>query len=43
VTLRLNGTSSELATEILRDAGFNNHATLEGAVIDIVARVSAVA
>ncbi|ULK99775.1 ATP-grasp domain-containing protein [Bradyrhizobium sp. I71] len=40
VTLRLNGTRSDLATTILRDAGRQNHATLESAVADIVKRVA---
>jgi succinyl-CoA synthetase beta subunit len=40
VTLRLNGTRSEIATEILREAGHRNHATLEAAVANIVAKVS---
>jgi succinyl-CoA synthetase beta subunit len=40
VTLRLNGTRSDLATTILRDAGHQNHATLEAAVGDIVSRVA---
>jgi succinyl-CoA synthetase beta subunit len=39
VTLRLNGTRSELATEVLRAAGHGNCATLEAAVADIVNRV----
>ncbi|MCP3400862.1 ATP-grasp domain-containing protein [Bradyrhizobium sp. CCGB20] len=39
VTLRLNGTRSDLATTILRDAGHRNHATLEAAVTDIVKQV----
>jgi succinyl-CoA synthetase beta subunit len=39
VTLRLNGTRSELATEVLRTAGHGNCATLEAAVADIVHRV----
>jgi succinyl-CoA synthetase beta subunit len=40
VTLRLNGTRSDLASEILREAGYQNHATLEAAVTDIVETVS---
>jgi succinyl-CoA synthetase beta subunit len=40
VTLRLNGTRSDIATTILRDAGHRNHATLEVAVADIVQKVS---
>jgi len=40
VTLRLNGTRSDLATTILRDGGHQNHATLEAAVADIVQRVA---
>jgi succinyl-CoA synthetase beta subunit len=39
VVLRLNGTSSDRAGEILREAGYGNHATLEAAVIDVVERV----
>ena len=42
VTLRLNGTRSDLATTILRDGGHQNHATLEAAVADIVQRVAQV-
>ena len=42
VTLRLNGTRSDLATTILRDGGHQNHATLEAAVADIVTRVAEV-
>jgi succinyl-CoA synthetase beta subunit len=42
VTLRLNGTRSDLATTILRDGGHQNHATLEAAVADIVQRVAEV-
>ncbi|WP_082081633.1 ATP-grasp domain-containing protein [Bradyrhizobium sp. LTSP857] len=42
VTLRLNGTRSDLATTILRDGGHQNHATLEAAVADIVKRVAEV-
>jgi succinyl-CoA synthetase beta subunit len=42
VTLRLNGTRSDLATTILREAGRQNHATLETAVADIVAKVAGV-
>src|SRR6266702_118125 len=42
VTLRLNGTRSDLATTILRDGGHPNHATLETAVADIVKRVAEV-
>lgn len=40
VTLRLNGTRSDIATTILRDAGHQNHATLEVAVADIVKKVA---
>jgi succinyl-CoA synthetase beta subunit len=40
VTLRLNGTRSDLATTILRDGGHQNHATLEAAVAVIVKRVA---
>jgi succinyl-CoA synthetase beta subunit len=40
VTLRLNGTRSDIATTILRDAGHQNHATLEAAVADIVTKVA---
>jgi succinyl-CoA synthetase beta subunit len=40
VTLRLNGTRSDIATTILRDAGRQNHAALEAAVADIVRRVA---
>jgi succinyl-CoA synthetase beta subunit len=36
VVLRLNGTSSDRATVILHEAGYQNHATLEAAVTDIV-------
>lgn len=39
VTLRLNGTSSEQATALLREAGFQNHSALETAVVDIVKKV----
>jgi succinyl-CoA synthetase beta subunit len=39
VTLRLNGTRSDIATEVLREAGHQNHTTLEVAVVDIVGRV----
>jgi succinyl-CoA synthetase beta subunit len=42
VTLRLNGTRSDVATTLLRDAGHQNHATLEAAVADIVQRVAKV-
>jgi succinyl-CoA synthetase beta subunit len=42
VTLRLNGTRSDLATTILREAGHRNHATLEAAVTDIVKQVAEV-
>jgi succinyl-CoA synthetase beta subunit len=42
VTLRLNGTRSDLATTILREAGHRNHATLEAAVTDIVNQVAQV-
>ena len=42
VTLRLNGTRSDLATSILRDGGYQNHATLEAAVADIVQSVAEV-
>jgi succinyl-CoA synthetase beta subunit len=42
VTLRLNGTRSDIAATILRDAGHQNHATLEAAVADIVKRVAGV-
>ena len=42
VTMRLNGTRSDLATTILRDGGHQNHATLEAAVADIVTRVAEV-
>jgi succinyl-CoA synthetase beta subunit len=42
VTLRLNGTRSDLATSILRDGGHQNHATLEAAVADVVQRVAEV-
>lgn len=41
VTIRLNGTRSEIATEVLREAGFENHPTLEIAVADIVGKVGA--
>ncbi|MBR1142632.1 ATP-grasp domain-containing protein [Bradyrhizobium sp. AUGA SZCCT0431] len=40
VTLRLQGTRSDVATEILREAGHHNHATLEAAVTNIVEKVS---
>lgn len=40
VTLRLNGTRSDLATAILGEAGHRNHPTLEVAVIDIVKKVA---
>lgn len=40
VTLRLNGTRSDLATRILEEAGYQNHATLEAAVADIVKKAS---
>lgn len=40
VTLRLQGTRSDVATEVLREAGHQNHATLEAAVTDIVEKVS---
>ncbi|EJN07280.1 succinyl-CoA synthetase, beta subunit [Bradyrhizobium sp. YR681] len=40
VTLRLNGTRSDLATTILGEAGHRNHATLEIAVADIVKKVA---
>jgi succinyl-CoA synthetase beta subunit len=40
VTLRLNGTRSDIATTILREAGHQNHATLEAAVVDIVKKVA---
>jgi succinyl-CoA synthetase beta subunit len=40
VTLRLQGTRSDVATEVLREAGHHNHATLEAAVADIVQKVS---
>jgi succinyl-CoA synthetase beta subunit len=40
VTLRLQGTRSDVATEILREAGHHNHATLEAAVANIVEKVS---
>jgi succinyl-CoA synthetase beta subunit len=40
VTLRLQGTRSEVATEVLREAGHHNHATLEAAVANIVEKVS---
>ena len=40
VTLRLNGTRSDRATEILLSAGHPNHATLEAAVTDIVRKVA---
>jgi succinyl-CoA synthetase beta subunit len=39
VVLRLNGTRSDGATEILHAAGYKNHSTLEAAVADIVKRV----
>jgi succinyl-CoA synthetase beta subunit len=39
VTIRLNGTRSDRAGEILREAGLKNHATLEAAVTDIVGQV----
>ena len=42
VTMRLNGTRSDLATTILRDGAHQNHATLEAAVADIVTRVAEV-
>lgn len=42
VTLRLNGTRGDLATTILREAGHQNHATLEAAVVDIVKSVAGV-
>ncbi len=38
VALRLAGTRSDEATEILREAGYANHASLERAVADIVSR-----
>ena len=40
VTLRLQGTRSDIATEILGEAGHHNHATLEAAVANIVQKVS---
>ncbi|QOZ71806.1 ATP-grasp domain-containing protein [Bradyrhizobium arachidis] len=40
VTVRLNGTRSDLATTILGEAGHRNHATLELAVADIVQKVA---
>jgi succinyl-CoA synthetase beta subunit len=40
VTLRLNGTRSDVATALLGEAGYRNHATLEAAVADVVHRVS---
>jgi succinyl-CoA synthetase beta subunit len=40
VTLRLQGTRGDVATEILREAGHHNHATLEAAVANIVQKVS---
>lgn len=40
VTLRLQGTRSDVATEVLRAAGHQNHATLEAAVTNIVEKVS---
>jgi succinyl-CoA synthetase beta subunit len=40
VTLRLNGTRSDIATALLREAGYQNHATLETAVADIVRSVA---
>lgn len=39
VTLRLNGTRSEQATALLREAGFQNHPALETAVVEIVKKV----
>jgi succinyl-CoA synthetase beta subunit len=42
VTLRLQGTRSDVATEVLREAGHRNHGTLEAAVTDIVERVRSV-
>jgi succinyl-CoA synthetase beta subunit len=39
VTLRLQGTRSDVATEVLRNAGHHNHATLETAVANIVEEV----
>lgn len=43
VTLRLNGTRSDVATQLLQEAGRQNHATLEVAVADIVQRVAGAA
>lgn len=43
VTIRLNGTRSDLATTILGDAGFANHLSLEVAVQEIVEKVRAAA
>ena len=40
VTLRLQGTRSDVATEVLRDAGHDNHATLEAAVANIIEKAS---
>lgn len=40
VTLRLQGTRSDVATAILHAAGHHNHATLEAAVANIVEKVS---
>jgi succinyl-CoA synthetase beta subunit len=40
VTLRLQGTRSDVATEVLSAAGYQNHATLEAAVANIVEKVS---
>jgi succinyl-CoA synthetase beta subunit len=40
VTLRLNGTRSDVATEVLREAGHQNHTTLEAAVANIVEKIS---
>ena len=40
VTLRLQGTRSDVATEVLREAGHHNHTTLEAAVANIVEKVS---
>jgi succinyl-CoA synthetase beta subunit len=40
VTLRLNGTRSDMASTILGEAGHQNHVTLEAAVADIVKKVA---
>jgi succinyl-CoA synthetase beta subunit len=40
VILRLNGTRSERATDLLRQVGLQNHLTLEAAVTDVVRRIA---